>query len=605
MRSSERVLTWALPTFLICTLAALASLQYRWSSEISEAASTRMRSTLQNSTMSFRQDLAGQLGTLCLDLQSEAGGLPVDGKHIARGLALWKQTSSYPEMPAEIYVWNVSDRNVLLRLSLPEAHFERIKWPSSLADLRDVLTNAAAADTDSSHQDPSRMPDAVRGRPQVGGIDEAAFTVMVPAVAGSPSSWLLVQLNQNVLQQRVFPDLAARYFGDPRNSDYEVAIVRISASGTEPIYSTDSGGATEADSSPDASLNLFGPPMTRGPSPPSAGPFRPSQALGSSLDRNAAASPGISFPVRFDPIHAGMGEQNWQIVAKHRKGSVEAAVGALRRRNLALSFFVLLTMAGAVGLIILNSYRARRLAHIQMDFIAGVSHELRTPVASILSISDNMAAGVASDPAKLAKYGDVIRSQARQLNHLVEQVLRFSTLQKIGKLTVRSFSLPEVIEDTLESTAPLIASSNMDLRCQIEPGLPQVSGDPIALSQCLKNLITNAIKYRGENNLIAIEVRIADSDSKRVEIAVADEGIGISPEDVGQVFRPFYRSPRVIESPIHGTGLGLALTKGYIESMGGEISVVSHPGKGSTFKITLLAANGTSAQVPEQAGDSA
>jgi len=118
--------------------------------------------------------------------------------------------------------------------------------------------------------------------------------------------------------------------------------------------------------------------------------------------------------------------------------------------------------------------------------------------------------------------------------------------------------------------------------------VPAVYTDPGALSQALQNLIINAVKYGGDAKWMSIRAAIDGSSGvPEVIITVADRGIGIAPESLKHIFDPFYRSPQVAESEIHGTGLGLALAKSFVGALGGSITVRSELGKGSAFTIHL------------------
>jgi signal transduction histidine kinase len=243
-----------------------------------------------------------------------------------------------------------------------------------------------------------------------------------------------------------------------------------------------------------------------------------------------------------------------------------------------------------MALIIYASQRAHRLATLQMEFIAGVSHELRTPVAAILSISENIADGVVDNRDQLLRYGGLIRNQARQLNHLVEQVLRFAALKGKATYTIRQLQIPDVIEEVLENMANLISAAGYRVELHIDPNLPPVEADFGVLSQCIQNLISNAVKYGGQNKWIGVRVTAKKVlGSSWVSVAVEDQGMGIDEEELKHIFEPFYRSPKVVESKLHGTGLGLALAKGFAETMGGRLSVASEAGKGSKFTIELPA----------------
>jgi len=114
----------------------------------------------------------------------------------------------------------------------------------------------------------------------------------------------------------------------------------------------------------------------------------------------------------------------------------------MRRRNLAISFGVLILLAGTTGMMVVTTQRARKLAKLQMEFVATVSHELRTPVAAISSAVDNLADGVMSRRAQAERYAPMIKDQLRQLTTLIEQILLFAATGKSGTDTTRSYSIP-------------------------------------------------------------------------------------------------------------------------------------------------------------------
>jgi two-component system phosphate regulon sensor histidine kinase PhoR len=117
-------------------------------------------------------------------------------------------------------------------------------------------------------------------------------------------------------------------------------------------------------------------------------------------------------------------------------------------------------------------------------------------------------------------------------------------------------------------------------------------GDTAAFSQCLQNLITNSLKYGGENKWTGVRAFVWENGGKReICVSVEDHGMGIGSGELKQIFEPFYRSPKAVAAQIHGNGLGLPLTKTMVEAMRGRITVSSQPGKGSTFTIHLRPAN--------------
>jgi signal transduction histidine kinase len=422
-------------------------------------------------------------------------------------------------------------------------------------------------------------------------------------------SWVVIQLNKNVLDKEVFPELAQKYFRGETNLDYHVA-VRDSGSGPGPdrvIYASDPGFGADNNVQVDATLNLFGPPFG------STG----SATRGLELFLATIPGPGKQLPddkrlvgpdrtPRLEVFPHGGEQSVWQIVAKHKSGSVEAAVSGLRRRNLMASFGVLIVLGVTMALILIASQRARRLAKLQMDFVAGVSHELRTPLAVISSAAENIADGIVGDKQQLVRYGNTIVRQTRQLTQLVEQVLQFAAIeQSPRKLGLGPVDLADAVDAALEGTAAAVAAARFQVERQIGPGVPPVSADFNGLVQSLQNLITNAVKYGGESRWLRISARTPENNSRagEVELTVEDRGIGISKDEIKQIFEPFYRSPAVAESGIHGTGLGLPLTRKIVEAMGGRLTAESELGKGSSFTIHLPVADARGLEEPQRAAD--
>ena len=230
-----------------------------------------------------------------------------------------------------------------------------------------------------------------------------------------------------------------------------------------------------------------------------------------------------------------------------------------------------------------------QMARMQMDFAASVSHELRTPLAVLCSAVDNIADGVVTGKEQLARYGAVIRNQSRQINGLVNQVILFvSTQDGKGRYMLQPLAVSDVVESAVTGTAELIRKAGFTLAQQIDPRLPRVLGDLSALSQCLQNLITNALKYGDQGRWISIRASEEGSkDHREIRISVQDRGKGIERSDLHHIFEPFYRSKAAVAGQIHGTGLGLTIAKSLAEAMSGRLSVTSEVGVGSTFTLHL------------------
>jgi signal transduction histidine kinase len=227
-----------------------------------------------------------------------------------------------------------------------------------------------------------------------------------------------------------------------------------------------------------------------------------------------------------------------------------------------------------------------------MDFVAGVSHELRTPLAVIVSAGDNLAEGVVGNAEQVKQYGALVRDEGRRLAAMVEQTLSFAAGgARFRQLNLQPVDAGDVVRKTVEKERETAGKLGFTIEQNVEAGLPVVQANEQALSQSLENLIRNAVKYSGQNRWIAVSAGRGGEESRDVTITVEDRGPGIGGDDLPHIFDPFYRGKLALAAQIHGSGLGLSLTKEALEAMGGSIEVRSSPGKGSAFTIRLPALN--------------
>jgi len=288
----------------------------------------------------------------------------------------------------------------------------------------------------------------------------------------------------------------------------------------------------------------------------------------------------------------------WQLRLQHTAGSLDAAVGAARRRNLWLSFGILTALAASVILIVLNAQRWQRLAAQQMDFVATVSHELRTPLTVIRSAAQNLSAGVVHDSAQARQYGDLIETEGRRLTDMVEQVLEYAGLSGNRRpMAARPVDVTSLVRDVVSSSAALTEAEQIDVALDLPDELPLVLADEDAIRRALQNLLTNAVKYGADGRWIGITALHATARNE-VQIAVSDRGRGIDANDLPHIFEPFYRGRYAVDQQIHGNGLGLSLVQRIAEAHGGRVTVRSTPGDGTTFTLHLPAAHADPAADP-------
>ncbi len=273
------------------------------------------------------------------------------------------------------------------------------------------------------------------------------------------------------------------------------------------------------------------------------------------------------------------------------------------RKWLIINFAALIVLALGLVTIVTSILRAQALLRMQMEFVAGVSHELRTPLAVIGSAADNLAEGVVRSDKDVREYGSLIRNECRRLSRLVEQTLRFSATKADGRSRdIQFFQIPDVIDQALAAAVAGTDGRDFSLEKIVDPNLPMVRADPNALTECLVNLIANALKYGGDAQWLRIRAHTMETGhGTGVQITVEDRGIGIPSDELRHVFEPFYRGQTARSAQIRGTGLGLSLAREAANSMGGRITVTSTVGQGSAFTLHIPPAYMNSSTVPVEA----
>jgi signal transduction histidine kinase len=242
---------------------------------------------------------------------------------------------------------------------------------------------------------------------------------------------------------------------------------------------------------------------------------------------------------------------------------------------------------GAVGT---HAGEMTRMKHEPADIVAGALHELQTPIAAILSAGENIRDGLL-DNDRVREEGTIIVAQAMRLRNLWDQILLCVSTGKTGpRRDIRTLTAGEVIDRAVDGVSILLQQGGFTLHREIQMELPVLRGDLQLLSQCLENLIANAVKYSGQSRWVGVSAFLGESSihgGEEIRICVGDRGLGVSAEDLPYIFEPFYRSRRPAVSKIRGSGLGLSIAKGCAEACGGALSVVSEEGAGCVFTLHL------------------
>jgi signal transduction histidine kinase len=220
------------------------------------------------------------------------------------------------------------------------------------------------------------------------------------------------------------------------------------------------------------------------------------------------------------------------------------------------------------------------------EFLANMSHELRTPLNAVIGFSDVLLEhtfGELND--KQEQYVGIILGSGRHLLSLINDILDLSKIEA-GRmeLELTAFDVAAAIDNTVTLVRDRAARHGQALAVEVEPGIETFVADERKIKQILLNLLSNAVKFTPDGGRIDVRVGRVDGG---IEIAVSDTGIGIAPEDQAMIFEEFRQVSSDYVRKREGTGLGLALTRRFIELHGGTIRVESELGKGSTFTFTL------------------
>ncbi len=604
---------------LAALLLVLASLQWRWLGQISTDERERMQRSLRTQVTEFTQDFDRELTRAYFWLQMDRGAVPGVAAAASTGhFQRWFASAPHPALVSALYLVTVerparehdprsgrpdgeaaADAAGAPRLRIAQYDSSRdqvVPVPESPPELLRVLERirAQATTSDAERAGPAAGPAPVAAegpalvipRPPVPVVDAGGAIVF--SQEERPWDYTVVMLDADYLRETFLPDLLKRHFGDTGAAAYRVSIVDRQSNAQ--VFCSDGQTTRCAIAAPDATEDFFEIRMREFnrfvvDDRRQARPGLPGVPTATVSPPNGRTAVNIVRPTDGDPRRPDR-QPLWRADFAHQSGSLAAVVATTRRRNLFVSSSVLLLLGASIAMLVVSSARARKLAAQQMEFVAGVSHELRTPLAVIRSAAENLADGVVADTDQVQRYGQLIATEGRRLTEMVEQVMEFAGFDAGRTLDVRPFAAADIVQAAIDASGPLLAETGASVEFETPAGGLLVKANQPALARSVQNLISNAVKYGGDDRWVG--VRVSPAGAATVAISISDRGSGIPEQDLPRIFEPFFRGQQAVDGHVHGSGLGLSLVERIVRQHGGRIEVQSTP-RGTTFTLLIPA----------------
>jgi len=263
---------------------------------------------------------------------------------------------------------------------------------------------------------------------------------------------------------------------------------------------------------------------------------------------------------------------------------LEVSVEGVRPCTLSVHVWPLGRELGGSAASFFDVTELRHLEKVRKDFVANVSHELRTPITAIRGYAETLQGGALNDPTNAPKMVDIIVRQSERLSALVEDLLELSRLESRQiQLQEKPVDLLETAQRACEAVRPRAVERGISVHLEIPEKLSAV-GDERGVEQIILNLVDNAVKYTPQGGHVWVTAQIRGNEA---ELRVKDDGAGIEARHLPRIFERFYRVDKGRSRDMGGTGLGLSIVKHLATAMGGEASVESRLGQGSTFVVQL------------------
>ncbi len=575
---ARRHAVWIALSVLTALLVVLAVLQYRWTGEIGRAEAERGQVQLERSAWRFAAGLDRELAQPLMAMRLDPGPAgDARRRALLERLADWQRRPEHPPFVTGAWLASRLDSGevTLESCSLDGSSCRPAEWTGGLVTVRQRLQDASER---GGREGPPFRPALVVEDP----LAEAIALFELREDAGPASRWrrvngfVILQLDAAYLRERLLPQLAETSFGPAADSAFALAVLRRGDGAV--VWASDAG---EKPAAGHADVQL-GIPFGARPNAPEerrewGGRF------GGRLE--PPREPSREGPP--ERPHGPREESPWLLVARHHGGSIEAAVAAVRRRNLAVGLLVLGLLGVSAAVLARTAQQARALARQQLEFVAGVTHELNTPLAGIRSAGQNLADGIVTEPAQVRRYGALIEKEGRRLAAIVAQVLDFAGIESGSRAYVAEpVSLGRVVDEVLADMRLVLEQSGLMVDKRIPDDLPEVRGDAAALRRVIANLLANAAKFASSGGRVTVQAAL-QPDGGGVCLRVEDDGPGIPPQERARVFEPFYRGSAAQRNHSPGSGLGLSLVRRVVLAHGGRVHAEEAQGGGTAMVVEL------------------
>ncbi|WP_437224522.1 sensor histidine kinase [Planctomicrobium sp. SH661] len=245
----------------------------------------------------------------------------------------------------------------------------------------------------------------------------------------------------------------------------------------------------------------------------------------------------------------------------------------------------------------------RSLERMRREFVSNVSHELKTPLTSIQAYADTLLEGGLADEENNRKFVERILEQSDRLQALIQDMLRLARIESQSEaFQLRPVSLTKILESCTDARLAVARSRQIELKLTSTSPPVQVMADPSGLQTIFDNLISNALNYSREGGHVGVRWQVSGGE---VQVEVQDDGIGVAHEHHERIFERFYRVDKARSRGAGGTGLGLSIVKHLTTVFGGRIEVISEPGQGSIFRVTLPVVSQSAQSIPPVGSPSA